>query len=70
MDPSRISQAKHLYEVEHLSMRQIAKELRMCARTVSRIVTGKKRPKKAPQPGVLTPYLGLIEQWYARHPSW
>jgi len=27
MDPSKISQVKHLYEVEHLTMRQIAVEL-------------------------------------------
>jgi transposase len=69
MDPSRISQVKHLYEVEHLTMRQIAKELRMCTKTVSRIITGKKRPKKPPKPIVLAPYLRLIEEWYARRPS-
>jgi transposase len=69
MDPSRISQVKHLYEVERLTMRQIAKELRMCHKTVSRIITGKKRPKKAHQPRVLAPYLRLIEEWYVRRPS-
>jgi transposase len=69
MDPSRISQAKHLYEVEHLTMRQIARELRMCTKTISRIVTGKTRPKKAPKPTLLAPYLRLIEEWYARRPS-
>ena len=68
MDPSRISQVKHLYEVERLSMRQIARELRMCQKTVSRIITGKKRPKKPPKPTVLAPYLRLIEEWYARRP--
>ena len=68
MDPSRISQVKHLYEVERLSMRQIARELRMCQKTVSRIITGKKRPKKAHQPRVLAPYLGLIEEWYRKTP--
>lgn len=69
MDPSRISQVKHLYEVEHLTMRQIAHELRMCAKTVSRIITGKERPKKTHKPTVLAPYLRLIEEWYARRPS-
>ena len=68
MDPSRISQVKHLYEVERLSMRQIARELRMCQKTVSRIITGKKRPEKPPKPTVLAPYLRLIEEWYARRP--
>jgi hypothetical protein len=40
MDPSKESQVKHLFEVEHLTIRQIAKELRMCTKTVSRIITG------------------------------
>jgi transposase len=69
MDPSKISQVKHLYEVEHLTMRQIAKELRMCTKTVSRIITGKARPEKPPRPTVLASYLRLIEEWYARRPS-
>jgi len=69
MDPSRVSQVKHLYEVEHLTMRQIATELKMCHKTVSRIITEKKRPKKPPKPKILTPYLRLIEEWYTRHPS-
>lgn len=69
MDPSRISQVKHLYEVEHLTMRQIADELRMCHKTVSRIITGRERPKKPHKPIVLKPYLRLIEEWYAKHPS-
>ena len=55
MDPSRISQVKHLYEVEHLTMRQIARELRMCTKTISRIITGKTRPKKAHKPTILAP---------------
>ena len=69
MDPSRISQVKHLYEVEHLTMRQIAAELQMCHKTVSRIITGKERPKQPLKPKVLKPYLRLIEEWYAKHPS-
>jgi transposase len=69
MDPSKISQVKHLYEVEHLTMRQIAIELRMCHKTVSRIVTGEERPKKPQKPVVLAPYLRLIDEWYARRPS-
>jgi transposase len=69
MDPSRISQVKHLHEVEHLTIRQIAKELRMCTKTVSRIITGRERPKKPPKPTLLTPFVRLIEEWYARRPS-
>jgi transposase len=69
MDPSKVSQAKHLYEVEHLTIRQISKELRMCTKTVSRIITGKQRPKRLPKPTILAPYLRLMEEWYARRPS-
>lgn len=69
MDPSRVSQVKHLYEVEGLTMRQIAHELRMCTKTVSRIITGKPRLKKPPKPTVLKPYLRLIDEWYAKRPS-
>ncbi len=69
MDPSRISQVKHLYEVEHLTMRQIARELRMCHKTVARIITGKARQKKAYKPLLLAPYHRLIAEWYARRPS-
>jgi transposase len=69
MDPSRISQVKHLHEVEHLTIRQISKELRMCTKTVSRIITGRQRVKKPPKPTLLTPFGRLIEEWYARRPS-
>jgi transposase len=69
MDPSKVSQVKHLHEVEHLTIRQIAKELRMCTKTVSRIITGRERPKPLPKPTLLTPYVRLIEEWYARRPS-
>ncbi len=69
MDPSKISQVKHLYEVERLTMQQIAAELGMCHKTVSRIVTGEERPKKPQKPVVLAPYLRLIDEWHARRPS-
>jgi len=67
MDESRISQVKHLYEVERLSMRQIAEELRMAARTVSHIVKGYEPPPRQKKPTRIQPYLRLIEEWYARH---
>ena len=69
MDPVKISQVKHLYEVERLSMRQIAHEMRMCAKTVSRIVI-EREPHKKPGKATLTgPYMRLIEEWYVRRPS-
>lgn len=50
-------------------MRQIARELKMCTKTVSRIITGKERPKKERKSSLLAPFLGLIREWYGRHPS-
>lgn len=42
MEPMIWSQVRHLYEVEHLSIRQIAKKLRMARRTVSRVIRNEK----------------------------
>lgn len=69
MDQSRINEVKHLYEVEHLSMRQIAARLRMCGKTVSLIITGRERPKKPKKPSLIQPYLRLIGEWYEQYPS-
>jgi hypothetical protein len=69
MDPVKISQVKHLYEVERLSMRQIAKEMRMCTKTISRIVTGREQQKKPHKATLTGPYMRLIQEWYARRPS-
>lgn len=69
MDPESINRVKHLYEVEHLSMRQIARELGMCAKTISRIVAGGSEHKKPSRTIIIAPYMRLIEQWYARRPS-
>jgi transposase len=67
MDEFKACQVKHLYEVEQLSMRQIAEELHMGARTVSSIIKGKERPEREKKPALLDPYLRLIETWYAQH---
>lgn len=69
MDPSKISQVKHLYEVEHLTRRQIAQELHMCHKTVTRIIEGKERRRRSHPPSVLEPFARLIEEWYQRYPS-
>ena len=68
MDPSRASQVKHLFEVEHLSRRQIAQVLHMCHKTVARILEGKERKRPHP-PSPLDPFARLIEEWYQRYPS-
>lgn len=69
MDPSKISQVKHLYEVEHLTRRQIAQELHMCHKTVRRIIEGKERRRRSHPPSPLEPFARLIEEWYRRYPS-
>jgi transposase len=69
MDPSRISQVKHLFEVERLSMRQISRLLHMCPRTVSRILTGRERKRRSFPPSPLVPFVRLIEEWYRQYPS-
>jgi transposase len=68
IDQSRISQVKHLYEVEKLTMRQIAGQLRMCTKTISSIITGKERPKKERKPSLISPYIRLIGEWYEKYP--
>jgi len=69
MDPSRISQVKHLFEVEQLSMRQIGRLLHMCPRTVCRILTGRERKRRIFPPSPLVPFVRLIEEWYRQYPS-
>lgn len=69
MDPSRISQVKHLFEVEQLSMRQIGQLLHMCPKTVSRILTGRERKRRSFPPSPLVPFVRLIEEWYRQYPS-
>lgn len=68
IDQPRIQQIKHLYEVEHLSMRQIAQMLKMCTKTISCTITGKERPKKERKPSLIHPFLRLIQQWYEQYP--
>jgi hypothetical protein len=68
MDPSKVSQVRHLYEVEHLSRRQIARQLHMCTKSVAGILTGEDR-KRRTIPSSLEPFARLIEQWYQRYPS-
>jgi len=69
MDPSRISKVKHLFEVEQLSMRQISRELHMCQKTVSRILTGREKKRRSSPPSPCVPFARLIEEWYRQYPS-
>jgi len=67
MDETRRIQVRHLWEVEGLSMRQIAKKLHMSRKTVGKIIGGEKPPKRF-SPLLLTPYERLIGEWYKDYP--
>ena len=69
MDESLVKRILHLYEVEKLSFRQIARQLSINRATISKVVnlSGTKLivPKKDL---ILDPYQGLIAQWYSEYP--
>jgi transposase len=69
LDPSRISQVKHLFDVEHLSRRQIGELLHMCPKTVSRILAGRERKRRSHPPSPCLPFARLIEEWHREYPS-
>jgi transposase len=67
MDPIFCGQVRHLYEVERLSMRQIAKKLGVSKKRVCRVIRNEKIPKPLPE-SILKPYERLIDQWYQEYP--
>ncbi len=67
MEPMVWSQAKHLYEVEKLSIRQIAQKLRMARKTVARVIRNERVMRSYPD-SILRPYERLIAQWYQEYP--
>ena len=67
MEPTVESQVRHLYEVEHLSIRQIAKKLRMARKTVGRVVRNERVMRSYPD-SILRSYERLIDQWYQEYP--
>lgn len=60
---------KYLREIEHLSTRQIAEELRISRGRCLRICSSRSGPDKIPAHSFLEPYRGLVAEWYAMHPS-
>ncbi len=68
MEPMGGSQVRYLYEVEHLSIRQIARKLRMARKTVARVVRDERVMRSYPD-SILRPYEGLMDQWYQQYPS-
>jgi len=67
MEPIVGSQVRHLYEVERLSIRQIAKKLRMARKTVGRVVRNERVMRSYPD-SILRSYERLIDQWYQEYP--
>ena len=67
MEPMAWNQIKHLYEVEKLSIRQIAKKLRRARKTVARVIHNERVMRSYPD-SMLRPYERLIDQWYQDYP--
>lgn len=59
----------HLAQVEKLSIRQIARELRMCRKRIRRILEGSSVEAPPKKPSLLDPYRQLINTWYRDYPN-
>jgi transcriptional regulator with XRE-family HTH domain len=68
MDETRRIEVRRFWEVERLTMRQIAEKMGMGRRTVTRILKGEpaKKPRK---PSIIVPYERLIAEWYKTTPA-
>jgi transposase len=67
MEPMVWNQIKHLYDVEKLSIRQIANKLRRARKTVARVIHNERVMRSFPD-SMLRPYERLIDQWYQEYP--
>jgi len=68
MDETLRIEVRRLWEVERLTMRQIASKLRMGRKTVWRILREKAAPK-SPKPSIIAPYERLLAEWYKATPA-
>lgn len=69
IDAESAAKVLALYQVEKLSMRQIAQQCRMCTKTVSSIIHHQGAPLRHSTADILiTPYRRLLETWYAEYP--
>lgn len=70
IDDELAARVLQLYQVEKLSMRQIAAYCGMCQKTVSRIIHAEGVPIRQVNHELITgPYRRLIESWFAEHPK-
>jgi transcriptional regulator with XRE-family HTH domain len=68
MDETRKIEARRLWEVDGLTMRQIAEKMGMGRKTVSRILAGDPAPHPR-KPAKIAPYERLIAEWYKDTPA-
>ena len=69
IDDELAARVLQLYQVENLSIRQIADHFGMCRKTVSRLIrTAGKLPERPAGETLISPYRRLIESWYADYP--
>jgi len=66
MEPMVWNQIKHLYDVEKLSIRQIANKLRKARKTVARVIHNERVMRTFPD-SMLRPYERLIDQWHQEY---
>lgn len=70
IDDELATRVLQLYQVENLSMRQIAAYCGMCSKTVSRIIRSEGVPlRNTDNEAIIAPYRRLIEAWYGEHPK-
>lgn len=69
IDDELAAHVLQLYQVEKLSIRQIAERCGLCRKTVSRLIrTDGKLPVRSVGETLISPYRRLIEAWYADYP--
>ena len=67
--PDKREQILHLWQVEKLSIRQIAKELKVCRKRIRAIIDGTQQASPLVKAGILDQYAQLIGHWYSLHPK-
>ena len=67
MDPIFCNQVRHLYEVERLSIRQMAKKLHASTKRISRVIRNDEIKRPVVE-SILKPYERLMDQWYQEYP--
>lgn len=67
MEDALQSQARHLYAVEKLSIRQVAQKLGISRKKAARLISTDNLERRVPEP-IIRPYEGLIHEWYREYP--